>query len=123
MKSFASTIAMLGVVTAAASLPAQAAEQLGSGITMYFQMGGNPGDGSTLPRTNGARAAAAAFGVKLNEQYSGWQPETMLKQFREALAASPSCVEIMGHPGNDAFAALVADAEKRGILITSGNSP
>ena len=26
---------------------------------MYFQMGGNPGDGSTLPRTNGARAAAA----------------------------------------------------------------
>jgi len=29
----------------------------------------------------------------------------------------------MGHPGNDAFATLVADAEKRGIVVTSGNSP
>lgn len=123
MKALASTIAVLGVVTVAAALPTQAEEMIGAGLTMYFQMGGNPGDGSTLPRTNGARAAAAAYGVKLIEQYSGWQPETMLKQFREALAASPSCVEIMGHPGNDAFAALVADAEKRNILITSGNSP
>ena len=123
MKALASTVAVIGVMGVAASLPTQAQEALGSGVTMYFQMGGNPGDGSTLPRTNGARAAAAAFGVKLNEQYSGWQPETMLKQFREALAASPSCIEIMGHPGNDAFATLVADAQKRGILITSGNSP
>jgi energy-coupling factor transporter ATP-binding protein EcfA2 len=91
--------------------------------TMYFQMGGNPGDGATLPRTNGARAAAAALGVTLREQYSGWQPETMLNHLREALAASPGCIEIMGHPGNDAFASLVADAEKRNIIITSGNSP
>jgi simple sugar transport system substrate-binding protein len=103
--------------------PAHAEDKLGAGITMYFQMGGNPGDGATLPRTNGARAAAAALGVTLKEQYSGWQPETMLSQFREALAASPACVEIMGHPGSDAFASLVADAEKRSIVITSGNSP
>ena len=106
-----------------ASPPARAAALRGAGIPKYFQMGGNPGDGSTLPRTNGARAAAAALGVRLNEQYSGWQPETMLKHFREALAASPGCIEIMGHPGNDAFASLVADAEKRGIVVTSGNSP
>jgi len=25
-------------------------------------------------------------------------PEVMLKHFREALAASPACIEIMGHP-------------------------
>lgn len=123
MKALALTIATIGAAALAASLAAQADEPLGAGITMYFQMGGNPGDGSTLPRTNGARAAAAAYGVKLVEQYSGWQPETMLKQFKEALAASPSCIEIMGHPGNDAFAALVADAEKRNIVVTSGNSP
>ncbi len=123
MRRRASTIAVIGMVTVGTALPARAAEMLGAGITMYFQMGGNPGDGSTLPRTNGARAAAAAYGVKLNEQYSGWQPETMLKQFREALAASPSCIEIMGHPGSEAFASLVADGEKRGILVTSGNSP
>ncbi|HMG52044.1 MAG TPA: substrate-binding domain-containing protein, partial [Kofleriaceae bacterium] len=104
-------------------MTSHAEDKLGAGITMYFQMGGNPGDGATLPRTNGARAAAAALGVSLKEQYSGWQPETMLSQFREALAASPGCIEIMGHPGNDAFASLVADAEKRSIVITSGNSP
>jgi hypothetical protein len=109
MKALALTIATIGVATIAASLTARADEPLGSGITMYFQMGGNPGDGSTLPRTNGARAAAAAYGVKLVEQYSGWQPEKMLNQFKEALAASPGCIEIMGHPGNDAFAALVAE--------------
>jgi len=114
---------VIGLVALGAAAAARAQEPLGAGITMYFQMGGNPGDGATLPRTNGARAAAAAFGVKLNEQYSGWQPEIMLNQFREALAASPTCVEIMGHPGSAAFASLVADAEKRGIVVTSGNSP
>jgi simple sugar transport system substrate-binding protein len=123
MKKLASTMVAIAAIALGASPRAQAQEKLGAGITMYFQMGGNPGDGSTLPRTNGARAAAAAFGVTLKEQYSGWQPETMIKQFREALAASPACVEIMGHPGNEAFASLVADAEKRNIVITSGNSP
>ena len=113
----------LALLALAPAVPAHAEDKLGAGITMYFQMGGNAGDGATLPRTNGARAAAAALGVNLKEQYSGWQPETMLKQFREALAASPGCIEIMGHPGNDAFSSLVADAEKRSIIITSGNSP
>jgi simple sugar transport system substrate-binding protein len=92
MKAFAPTLAVIGAVAVAAALPARAEEALGAGITMYFQMGGNPGDGSTLPRTNGARAAAAAYGVKLVEQYSGWQPEKMLNQFKEALAASPGCL-------------------------------
>jgi simple sugar transport system substrate-binding protein len=123
MKTLAMTVAAIAVVAFALIAPARAEEKIGAGITMYFQMGGNPGDGSTLPRTNGARAAAAALGVTIREQYSGWQPETMLKQFREALAASPQCIEIMGHPGNDAFASLVADAQKRNIVITSGNSP
>jgi len=122
MKHVSAFLAVVGVVLAGA-MPARAEEPLGSGITMYFQMGGNPGDGSTLPRTNGARAAAAAFGVKLIEQYSGWQPEVMLNHFREALAASPACIEIMGHPGNEAFTGLVADAVKRGVVVTSGNSP
>jgi simple sugar transport system substrate-binding protein len=123
MKTSISILVAIAVAAVAAISPARAEDKLGAGITMYFQMGGNPGDGATLPRTNGARAAAEALGVKLREQYSGWQPETMLNHFREALAASPGCIEIMGHPGNDAFASLVADAEKRNIIITSGNSP
>src|SRR3546814_10613606 len=96
---------------------------LGEGLVMYMQMGGNPGDGATLPRTTGARDAAKAFGVTLSEQYSAWQPETMLNQFREASAANPDCIGIMGHPGSGAFADLVADAVGRGVVVTSGNSP
>jgi simple sugar transport system substrate-binding protein len=47
----------------------------------------------------------------------------MLAQFREAAAAKPTCIGIMGHPGNTAFLDLVADARKQGILVTSGNAP
>ena len=38
----------------------------------------------------------------------------MLKQFKEALAAKPTCIVIMGHPGNDAFADLVRHAVEPG---------
>lgn len=99
------------------------AAKLGEGMVMYFQMGGVPGGGATLPRTNGARDAAQAFGVVLKEQYSSWQPEKMLNHFREALAADPACIEIMGHPGNEAFEDLVAEARRRGVVVTSGNAP
>jgi simple sugar transport system substrate-binding protein len=92
-------------------------------ITIYMQMGGTEGDPSTLARTNGAKAAAAQMGVNLIEQYSGWQPEKMIAQFKEAMAANPDGIVIMGHPGEGAFEALVADAIKKGIIITSGNNP
>jgi simple sugar transport system substrate-binding protein len=108
---------------AAITAPAIAADMIGEGVTVYMQMGGQPGEPPVLPRTNGAKAAAAALGVNLIEQYSSWQAETMLAQFREALAAKPNCIVIMGHPGNDAFADVVADAVAQGIVVTSGNAP
>lgn len=99
--------------------PAAAAPQL----VIYMQMGGTAGDASTLARTNGAEAAAKAFGIKLVEQYSGWDPQKMIDQFKEAVAAKPDGIVIMGHPGEDAFGPLVDDAESQGIIITSGNNP
>lgn len=123
------SIKALCLATAAGALialaqPGQAAEEkIGEGVTIYMQMGGQPGEPPVLPRTNGAKAAAAALGAKLIEQYSSWQAETMLAQFREALAAKPSCIVIMGHPGSDAFADLVADAIAQGIVVTSNNAP
>ena len=108
-------------VAAGAAAPSQA-QSIGEGLVMYFQMGGNPGGGATLARTNGARAAAEAFGVDLREQYSAWQPDKMIDQFKEAMAGNPDCIEIMGHPGNDAFWDLAAEARERGIVLTSGNS-
>ena len=118
-------LATVAAVTAVAAGygPSQAAEPLGKGLTMYMQMGGNAGDGATWARTNGALAAGDAFGIKVIEQYSAWQPEKMLEQFRQAVAAKPDCIEIMGHPGNEAFEPLVKQARDRGILVTVGNSP
>lgn len=115
----AATAAALAALAGAAG----AQDKIGEGVTIYMQMGGQPGEPPVLPRTNGAKAAAAALGATLNEQYSSWQPETMLAQFREAVAAKPDCIVIMGHPGNDAFADLVADAFAQGIVVTSNNSP
>ena len=57
--------------------------------------------GSNLPGT---------FGVTLKEQFSAWAPETMINQFKEAVAAKPACIEIMGHPGATAFHDIVKSA-------------
>ena len=103
--------------------PASAADPIGKGLVMYMQMGGNPGDGATLARQTGAAQAAAAFGVDLKSQFSAWAPETMIDQFKEAMAAKPNCIEIMGHPGNTAFHDLVKQATDQGIVVTDGNSP
>jgi simple sugar transport system substrate-binding protein len=102
---------------------AAAQDKIGAGITMYMQMGGNAGDGATLARQTGATQAAAALGVDLKEQFSAWAPETMINQFKEAVAAKPTCIEIMGHPGSTAFHDLVKGAVDQGIIVTVGNSP
>jgi simple sugar transport system substrate-binding protein len=95
----------------------------GEGLVMYMQMGGNPGDGATLARQTGAAQAAKALGVEMHEQFSAWAPETMINQFKEAVAAQPDCIEIMGHPGSAAFHDIVASAVGQGIVVTVGNSP
>jgi simple sugar transport system substrate-binding protein len=102
---------------------ASADDPIGKGLSMYMQMGGNAGDGATLARQTGAAQAAAAFGVDLKEQFSAWAPETMINQFKDAVAAKPDCIEIMGHPGSAAFADLVKGAVDQGIVVTVGNSP
>jgi simple sugar transport system substrate-binding protein len=123
MKRF--SILMAGVATAAllATVGAASADPIGKGLTMYMQMGGNAGDGATLARQTGATEAAAALGVTLKAQFSAWAPETMINQFKEAVAAKPDCIEIMGHPGNVAFHDLVKAAVDQGIVVTDGNAP
>ena len=110
-------------IMALAAGSASAQDKIGAGITMYMQMGGNAGDGATLARQTGAAQAAAALGVDLKEQFSAWAPETMINQFKEAVAAKPTCIEIMGHPGSTAFHDLVKGAVDQGIIVTVGNSP
>src|SRR4051794_22091199 len=117
------TVLLAGAAAAAISGTAMADEPIGKGLTMYMQMGGTPGDGATLARQTGASQAAAALGVDLKAQFSAWAPETMINQFKEAVAAKPNCIEIMGHPGGTAFHDLVKGAVDQGIVVTVGNSP
>src|SRR6516225_3491713 len=95
----------------------------GKPIVVYMQMGGDPGIASVLARTTGAKAAAKALGVELHEQYASWDTKKMIDEFKEAIAAKPDGIEIMGHPGEDAMAPLVDQAEAAGIIVTSGNNP
>jgi simple sugar transport system substrate-binding protein len=113
---------ILALVVFAALFAAQAWAQEKQ-LVIYMQCGGTQGDGATLARTNGARAAAKANNVKLIEQYSKWDQQTMIDQFKQALAAKPDGIAIMGHPGEPAFAALVDQAVAMGIIVTSGNNP
>jgi simple sugar transport system substrate-binding protein len=106
------------IVTAVPEAAAGAEE-----LTVYMQMGGQQGDPSTLARTNGARASAAHLGIKLIEQYSGWDAQTMIDQFKEAIAGEPDGIAIMGHPGEDAMGSLIDQAVGMGIVVTSGNNP
>jgi simple sugar transport system substrate-binding protein len=109
----------------ATGVPALAEDEApGKGVTIYMQMGGESGQGPVLAREVGAAAAAKGLGVdKLYPQYSGWLPDKMIAQFKEALAAKPSCIVIMGHPGSEAFKNLVKQAEDQGIVVTHGNAP
>ena len=98
--------------------------ELGKGLVMYLQVGAvDPQSSGTRARIVGARDAAAAFGLTLKQQASDWNPEVMVEQFRTAIDAGADCVGIMGHPGQDALKPLVDNARRKGILVTSGNSP
>ena len=121
------SINMLLVGVAAVAVTAVAgpvsADPIGKGLVMYMQMGGNPGDGATLARQTGAEGGRRSARRRPKSQFSAWAPETMIAQFKEAMAAKPNCIEIMGHPAAIAFHDLVKQAVDQGIVVTSGNSP
>jgi simple sugar transport system substrate-binding protein len=123
MKRVAKLLGFMLVLTLVLSLSSSVFAQGGEELVIYMQMGGNQGDGATLARTNGARAAAEALGITLVEQYSAWDQGTMIDQFKQAMAAVPDGIVIMGHPGEAAFEALVEEAIGMGIIVTSGNNP
>src|SRR5579883_1430181 len=123
MRNFLKGLAGLAL-TALALSPAIAAgpDAVDSGMTVYMQMGGNPGDTATLARELGARAAAKTLNVKLIEQHAGWNPQTMLTQANEALAAQPDAIIVMGHPGTSAMTAFLRKAKEAGIVVVDNNN-
>jgi simple sugar transport system substrate-binding protein len=102
-----------------------AAQQEGkwcSGTNIVFFPGGAPGGPFETVVYNGAVQAAADLGPNVEYVWSDWNPEQMVTQFAEAAATQPDGIAIMGHPGDDAFQAVVDDARAQGIIVTSQNT-
>jgi simple sugar transport system substrate-binding protein len=122
LKSIASTALAAAFAVVPMMAQAQEAEAIDSGMTVYFQMGGNPGDAATLARELGARDAARVLNVNLLEQHAGWNPQRMLTQASEALAALPDAIIIMGHPGTDAMTSFIGKAKAEGVVVIVNNN-
>jgi len=93
-----------------------------AGIRITFFCGGDPGGPFASVVYRGARAAEKDLGPKVDYVWSGWNPDRMIAQFKDAIARRPDAICIMGHPGPSAFAPLVDEAFARGIVVTSQNT-
>jgi simple sugar transport system substrate-binding protein len=108
--------------TTAAETTAAATAKPFEGITIWFFTGGPEGCPFGSVVAKGAKAAEDALGPTVTYLYSDWNVEKMISQFKEAVAAAPDGICIMGHPGEVAFAPLVDQAEAAGIIVTSQNT-
>lgn len=89
---------------------------------IVFFPGGPDGGPFASVVHSGAEAAAANLGANVEYVWSDWNPELMVTQFEEAVAAQPDGIAIMGHPGDEVLRDLVDDAEAQGIIVTSQNT-
>jgi len=102
--------------------PQPATAKICDGVKIVFFPGGDAGTPFAQRVYNGAKQAESDLGAKVDYVFSGWDQEKMVSQLKEAAAKKPDGIAIMGHPGDDAYAPIVDEAEKAGIIITSQNS-
>ena len=90
-------------------------------ITIRFFAGGDAGDPFASIVYRGAMAAQKALGVKVDYVFSGWDNERMIAQLRDAIAARPDGIAMMGHAGDAAIMPLAEEAAKAGIVMMYQN--
>src|SRR5512133_1037140 len=119
-------IALSMVLAPTVSVNAQgsdgAKEKWCSGVDIVFFPGGPAGGVFAVNVYNGAVQAASDLGANVEYVWSDWDPQKMIQQFSEAVATNPDGIAVMGHPGEEAFAPLVDEAEAQGIIVTSQNT-
>ncbi len=123
IKSVLLILVFATVVPLTALIPA-AAQESGkwcSGVHIRFFVGGAEGDGFGSIVLRGAQAAEADLGPTVDYIFSGWDSERMIQQLREAVAAGPDGIAMMGHPGDDAIMPLAEEAAAAGILMMYQN--
>lgn len=113
------SLVILGVLTPAA----KAAENKHfADVSIVFFPGGSEGGPFASVVYRGAKAAEEDLGPKVDYVWSGWLPDKMVAQFKDAIARRPDGIAIMGHPGVAAYAPLVDEARAKGIIVTSQNT-
>jgi simple sugar transport system substrate-binding protein len=124
-------LSMLATACAPQAAPQEEAEEAApvstagktcEGVKIVFFPGGPPGGPFGTVVYNGAVAAAADLGADVEYMFSDWNTEKMIAQFKEAAATKPDGIAVMGHPGDDAFEAVIDEARAQGILVTSQNT-
>ena len=119
------TIVVVALLLLSVSLigPTAAQEEGGwcAGKTIRFFTGGAEGDAFGSIVLRGAQQAEADLGANVEYIFSGWNVETMIQQLREAIAAQPDGIAMMGHPGDDAIMPLAAEAADAGIVMMYQN--
>lgn len=106
---------------AQAANPSQGGAKWCQGVRIRFFVGGDPGDAFASIVYKGAQQAEADLGPKVEYVFSGWQPERMLSQLRDAIAARPDGIAMMGHAGDDAIMPLAERANRAGIIMMYQN--
>jgi simple sugar transport system substrate-binding protein len=112
----------VGGKSAAASDVSAAAGKWCSGQKIVFFPGGPPGGVFAVNVYNGAKQAAADLGANVRYVWSNWDPQTMVNQFKAAIATNPAGIAVMGHPGDAPLKPWVDKAEAKGIIVTSQNT-
>lgn len=92
-------------------------------VKIRFFVGGAEGDAFGTIVYNGAKQAAKDTGAQVDYVFSSWTNEKMVQQLREAVAARPNGIAMMGHPGDDAVMPLAQQAAKDGIKMMYQNVP
>lgn len=92
-----------------------------SGMKIRFFVGGDAGTPFAKIVDVGAKAAEKDLGASVEYVYSGWNNEKMLTQLRDAVAAKPDGIAMMGHAGDDAIMPLAKAAKEAGIRMMYQN--
>ncbi|MEO8241828.1 MAG: substrate-binding domain-containing protein [bacterium] len=115
------TLVMVGVAQTAQAESLR--DKWCSNVHIRFFVGGAEGDAFGTIVYNGALQAAHDTGANVDYVFSGWDQEKMIQQLREAVAAKPDGIAMMGHPGNAAIMPLAEEASKAGIKMIYQNVP
>jgi len=116
----ASALALAALTTPA---NADARDKWCKGVHLRFFVGGAEGDAFGTIVYNGAQQAEHDLGPTVDYIFSGWDPEKMVQQLREAVAVRPDGIAMMGHPGDAAIMPLAEEASKAGIKMMYQNVP